>query len=129
MSPGIRVITVLVFLLRAVTAAAQQPEHRLVIPTAAVSAAAAADLATTFYGLRYADVRETSPLLRRWQNSRGKLVSMGALLDVASITAWDVAMAREHPRVAISGLWVMTAFRSYLAIHNLQIARRGTLTQ
>jgi hypothetical protein len=55
------------------------------------------------------------------------MISLGAAMDVGAITAWNLTMGREHPRVATAGLWAMTAFRSYLVIHNLrneQHARR-----
>src|ERR671936_670804 len=103
-------------------------QNRLRIPTVAVSAAAAGDLASTYYGLNRLGIRESSPLLQRWQDSRGKLVWMAAAIDVGSITAWNIAVGRNHPRVAVSGLWVMTAFRTYLAIHNLRTTSGTPLT-
>jgi hypothetical protein len=102
-------------------ASAQPPEHtKLRIPTVAVSAAAAGDLASTYYGLNRLGIRESNPLLQRWQDSRRKLVWMAAAIDFGSISTWNIAVGRDHPRVAVSGLWVMTAFRTYLAIHNLR---------
>src|SRR3982750_2453496 len=84
---------------------AQDRGPRLNIPTFPASAAAAADLASTYQGLKHVDVQETSPLLRRWQGSRGKLVSMAALMDMGSITAWNLTVGRADPRGAVSGLW------------------------
>jgi hypothetical protein len=50
---------------------------------------------------------------------------MGALMDIGGITAWNLTVGQKHPRVATAGLWAMTAFRSYLAIHNLRNERRA----
>jgi len=112
-----------------VTASAQQaplpaPE-RLRIPTIAASAAAAADWATTYHALTNYHVREMNPLLRPWYDSPRQLVGMGALMDVGAISAWNLTVGQKHPRVATAGLWAMTAFRSYLAIHNLRNERRA----
>lgn len=112
------------------TAAAQQlsverarPSLRL--PTIAASAAAAADWVTTYHALTNYRVHETNPLLRPWYDSPGQLVGMGALMDVAAVSAWNVTMGQKHPKVAVAGLWAMTAFRSYLAVHNLRNERRA----
>jgi hypothetical protein len=91
----------------------------------AASAAAAADWATTYHALSNYHVREMNPLLRPWNDSPGQLVGMGALMDVGAISAWNLTVGQKHPRVAAAGLWAMTAFRSYLAIHNLRNERRA----
>jgi hypothetical protein len=46
-------------------------------------------------------------------------------MDVGAITAWNLTMGREHPKVAAAGLWAMTAFRAYLTVHNLRNERRA----
>ena len=106
---------------------AQEPSPRpsLRLPTIAASAAAAADWASTYHALSNYRVHETNPLLRPWHDSPGQLVGMGALMDVGGISAWNLTMGQKHPKVASTGLWVMTAFRSYLAIHNLRNERRA----
>ena len=95
------------------------------IPTIAASAAAAADWASTYHALSNYRLHETNPLLRPWYDSPGQQVGMGALMDVGGITAWNLTVGQKHPKVAIAGLWTMTAFRSYLAIHNLRNERRA----
>ena len=112
------------------TANAQQffPETRqpsLRIPTIAASAAAAADWATTYHALSNYRVREMNPLLRPWYDSPGQLVGMGAVMDVGAVTAWNLTVGQKHPKIAVAGLWAMTAFRSYLAVHNLRNTRRA----
>jgi hypothetical protein len=74
---------------------------------------------------RHYRVHETNPLLRPWYDSPGQLVGVGALMDVGGITAWNLTVGQKHPKMAATGLWVMTAFRSYLAIHNLRNERRA----
>ncbi len=99
---------------------AQDLKPSLRLPTIAASAAAAADWATTYHALQNYHVRETNPLLQRWQSSPGQLVTVGAAMDVAAISAWNLTMGRKHPRIAAAGLWAMTGFRAYLAIHNMR---------
>jgi hypothetical protein len=109
-------------------ASAQEPDGprpSLRLPTIAAGAAAAADWASTYHALRHYRVHETNPLLRPWYDSPGQLVGVGALMDVGGITAWNLTVGQKHPKMAATGLWVMTAFRSYLAIHNLRNERRA----
>lgn len=104
---------------------ANAPRLSLRLPTIAASAAAAADWASTYHALSNYRVHETNPLLRPWYDSPGQLVGMGAMIDVGGITAWNLTMGPQHSKLAVTGLWVMTAFRSYLAIHNLRNERRA----
>ena len=110
----------------AITSAQEPVQPRsLRLPTIAASAAAAADWATTYHALSNYHVRETNPLLRPWYESPGQLIGMGALMDVGAVSAWNMTMGKKHPKVAVAGLWAMTAFRSYLAFHNLRNERRA----
>jgi hypothetical protein len=102
------------------TASAQDNSSRLRLPTIAASAAAAADWASTYHGLKYYKLRETNPLLQSFQRSPGQLVTMGAAIDAATFSAWNVTVGRRHPRVAAAGLWAMAGFRAYLVVHNLR---------
>jgi hypothetical protein len=106
----------LVAVLIPTVASAQQP--RLKWPTIAAGAAATADWATTYHALKFYKVQEQNPVLRPFQSSPARLVSMGGMIDVAGISAWNLAMGPKHTKMAAAGLWTMTAFRAYLAIHN-----------
>ena len=106
-------------------AAAQEQGSALRVPTIAAGAAAAADWGTTYYALKHFRLREVNPLLSPMQHQPGKMVSMGAAMDVAMVSAWNLALGRGHPRVAAAGLWAMTAFRAYLAVHNLRNTRKA----
>ena len=88
--------------------------------TIAASTAAAADWASTYHALKYFRVRETNPLLSPLDHTPGRMISLGAAMDAGAITAWNMTMGRNHPKVAVAGLWAMTAFRAYLTIHNLR---------
>ena len=99
---------------------AQDNSDRLRLPTLAASAAAAADWASTYHALKYYNLRETNPLLQPFQRSPGKLVTMGAAIDAATFSVWNVTVGRKHPRVAAAGLWAMAGFRAYLVVHNLR---------
>lgn len=105
-------------------ASAQDTSNRLRLPTIAASAAAAADWASTYHALKYYNLRETNPMLQTFQNSPGQLVTMGAAIDAAAFSAWNVTVGRKHPRVAAAGLWAMAGFRAYLVIHNLRNERK-----
>jgi hypothetical protein len=94
-------------------------------PTIAASAAAAADWASTYHALKYYKVREVNPLLQPFSASPGQMISVGAAMDVGLISTWNLTVGRSHPRMASAGLWAMTAFRSYLAVHNLRNERKA----
>lgn len=100
--------------------AQEEPRPGLRLPTTAFAAAAAADWATTYHGIKYFRLRESNPVLRTLDDTPGKMVLIGGAIDVASVMAWNYSVGRKHPRVAAAGLWTMTAFRAYLAIHNLR---------
>ena len=99
---------------------AQERPSGLKVPTAAFGAAAAADWATTYHGLKHYRLREMNPLLRPLDHSPGKMVLLGAAIDVGAVAGWHYAVGRNHPRLAAAGLWTMTAFRAYLAFHNIR---------
>jgi len=101
-------------------AAFAQETGSLKVPTIAASAAAAADWASTYHALKYYKVQEQNPLLRPFQESPGSMVSLGAIMDVGAVSAWNVTVGRRNPRVAVAGLWAMAAFRAYLAVHNMR---------
>jgi hypothetical protein len=105
----------------------QQPpqQQRVTIATSAAAIAAAADWATTYHALRYYRVREANPLLRRLDSSPGKLVMLGAAIDISGALAWNHFVGKKHPTIAASGMWAMTAFRAYLAMHNMRNTQRA----
>jgi len=106
----------LVAILIPTLASAQQASLKW--PTIAAGAAATADWATTYHALKFYKVQEQNPVLRPFQSNPGRLVTMGGMIDVAGISAWNLTMGPKHPKMAAAGLWSMTAFRAYLAIHN-----------
>ena len=108
-----------------VPATAFAQESRLKIPTYAASAAAAADWASTYHALKYYHVQEQNPLLRPFQHKPGSMVSLGAAMDVGAVSAWNLTVGRRNPRMAVAGLWAMTAFRTYLAIHNMRNTQKA----
>jgi hypothetical protein len=120
---SLRLLLPTVLLLVPAPLLAQAPDLKL--PTALVGAAAAADWASTYHGLKHYELYETNPLLRPLSRSPGKLVTLGALIDVGGVTAWNVTVGRKHPRLAAAGLWGMVAFRTYLALHNLRNQRKA----
>jgi hypothetical protein len=106
-------------------ALAQQPPRPLHAPTLAASIASAADWATTYHALTHYHLREANPVLRPFERTPGKMVAIGVAIDVASLSAWNMTLGRNHPKVAAAGLWGVAAFRGYLAWHNLRNTRRA----
>ncbi|MGH9373828.1 MAG: DUF5658 family protein [Vicinamibacterales bacterium] len=99
---------------------AQEREGGLKLPTTMFVAAAAADWATTYHGLKHYRLREMNPVLRPFDDTPAKMVLIGGAIDVGAVAAWHYAVGRNHPRIAAAGLWTMTAFRAYLAFHNIR---------
>ncbi len=97
----------------------------LKLPTTMFAAAATADWATTYHGLKHYRLRETNPLLRPFERTPAKMVVLGAAIDIGGVALWNHAVGRKHPRVAVAGLWAMTAFRAYLAVHNIRNQERA----
>ena len=98
---------------------AQEPQRgRLYWPTMAAGTAATADWMTTYHALKFYKVQEQNPLLKPLQASPGRMIWVGGIIDVAGVGAWNYAMGPRHQRLAAAGLWTMTAFRVYLAVHN-----------
>jgi hypothetical protein len=100
--------------------AAQERERGLKLPTTIFAAAAAADWATTYHGLKHYRLREANPVLRPFDHTPAKMVLIGGAIDVGALAAWHYTVGRSHPRVAAAGLWTMTAFRAFLAVHNIR---------
>jgi hypothetical protein len=123
------VVSLLVASLLPAVASAQgrpdQPRPNLTLPTIAASAAAAADWATTYHGLSNYHLREVNPFLRPLERKPGKMITVGAAIDSAAFSVWNVTVGQKHPKVAAAGLWGMAAFRTYLAIHNMRNMKKA----
>ncbi len=115
----------LVVCLAPTAAFSQDVPRPLHAPTLAASIASAADWATTYHALKHYHLREANPLLRPLERTPGKMVAMGVAIDVASFSAWNLTLGRDHPKIAAAGLWGVAAFRGYLAWHNLRNTRRA----
>jgi hypothetical protein len=91
---------------------------RLYWPTIAAGSAATADWITTYHALKFYRVQESNPLLKPMQATPAKMITVGGVMDVAGIAAWNFTVGPKHDKLAAAGLWTMTAFRVYLALHN-----------
>ena len=100
--------------------ASAQEQNKLKLPTIVASAAAAADWATTYHALKNYHVREQNPFLSPFDHSPATVVSLGSVMDVGLVSAWNLTVGRKNPKAAVAGLWAMAAFRTYLAIHNIR---------
>jgi len=119
------VVSLLTGLIGASSATAQELRPSLKVPTTIASIAAAADWASTYHAMSNYHVRETNVLLQPFQKSPGKLVAIGAAIDVGTFTAWNMMMGPRHPKVAAAGMWGMAAFRTFLVVHNLHNETRA----
>jgi hypothetical protein len=117
-------LCVVVFVCVAARPCSAQDGSTLTLPTIDAGAAATADWVTTYHELTNYRVREVNPLLKPLSSPAG-VVSVGAAIDVGGLTAWNLMVGPGHPRMAVAGLWAMTAFRSYLALHNLRNEQRA----
>ena len=101
-----------------VATAQDSPRGRLYWPTIAAGSAATADWVTTYHALKFYRVQEANPVLKPMQRTPAKMITVGGVMDVAGIAAWNLTMGPKHDKLAAAGLWTMTAFRVYLAVHN-----------
>jgi hypothetical protein len=104
---------------------AQDRQQALKLPTMMFGAAALSDWMTTYHALKHYHVREANPILRPFDDQPAKMVALGAAIDVGLAAGWNYSVGRDHPRLAAAGLWAMTAFRAYLALHNMQNVKRS----
>src|SRR5438067_12109887 len=90
-------------------ASAQEPQlqgsGRLYWPTIAAGTAATADWITTYHALRFYKVQETNPLLKPLQASPVRMISVGGVIDIAGVSAWNFTMGPKHDKLAAAGLW------------------------
>ena len=114
----VRVLAAAVLAVTIIPSAAFADGTTLLLPTIFASGAATADWATTYHALKFYRVQEQNPLLKPMQTSPGRMISVGALMDVGGVTAWNSLMGPKHQKMAAAGLWTMAAFRVYLAVHN-----------
>jgi hypothetical protein len=122
-----RIVALCVFVgaLPSLAAAQDAGSSSLRLPTMAAGAAAAADWGTTYYALKHFRLREVNPLLSPMQDAPGRMISVGAAMDVGLVSIWNLTLGRDHERLAAAGLWAMTAFRAYLAVHNLRNTKKA----
>jgi hypothetical protein len=114
----VRVLAVAVLTATMFIPSTASAEGRLWLPTIFASGAATADWATTYHALKFYKVQEQNPFLKPMQQTPGRMISVGALMDVGGVTTWNAMMGPKHEKLAAAGLWTMTAFRVYLAVHN-----------
>ena len=117
----VRVLAVALLVALVVPSAAMAQDSgrgRLYWPTIAAGSAATADWVTTYHALKFYRVQESNPLLKPMQATPAKMITVGGVMDVAGIAAWNLTVGPKHDKLAAAGLWTMTAFRVYLALHN-----------
>ena len=66
---------------------AQRPSLKL--PTVMFAAAASADWATTYHGLKHYRLRESNPLLRPFERTPAKMVLLGGAIDIGGVALWN----------------------------------------
>lgn len=120
-----RVLFVLMFLSFASVALGEEAQAptkgpSLKLPTIVFAGAATADWVTTYRNMDYncPTCGESNPLLN-WVGQKPKTtIAMGAAMDVAGVWAWNKYVGKKHKKIAAAGLYVMAAFRVFLAVRN-----------
>jgi hypothetical protein len=101
-------------------------DHSLRIPALVWAAGVAADQATTYrFSSRYGDLlHERNPLIQGLDPHPVLLVAAGSAIDAA--TGWAVYhYLGRHPRLARIAFYGAAAYRSYLAVYNVQMMRQA----
>jgi hypothetical protein len=86
--------------------------------------AAAADKATTVYGLHVCATCVESNPLYSWSGNDATTIAVSTAVDIASIWAWQRFVGRKYPRLATIGLYGWSGVRVGLAVHNVRLAQR-----
>src|SRR5471030_2196139 len=74
--------------------ATRQGHGQLYWSTIAAGSAATADWITTYHALKFYRVEEQNPLLKPMQSNPGRMVSIGAMMDVVGVSAWNLTVGR-----------------------------------
>ena len=93
-------------------------------PTVVFLSAATADWVST-YQCNKRGCYELNPTISWAEERPALMVATGAAMDVVGVYAWNRYVGRKHPKVARAGLYVATAFRIYLAVHNSTLNKGG----
>jgi hypothetical protein len=100
--------------------------HDLKLPVMVWIASVTADQVTTYqFSSRYRDmIHEENPLLHGLERHPALLVGAGAALDAA--TGWaSYRLLQNHPRLAQIVFYGAAGYRTYLALHNVQMMRQA----
>ena len=65
-------------------------------PTIAAGAAATANWITTYHALKFYNVEEMNPVLKPLQSTPARMISMGGVIDVASMSTWNMTVGLKH---------------------------------
>jgi hypothetical protein len=130
---GIALITALLCPTRAsaqpetVSSPSTMADHGLRIPAALWAGAVTADQITTFqFSSRYSGLlRERNPLIRGLDGHPAWLVAAGTTLDAATGWAAYRFLGRSHPRLLKVAFYSAAAYRTYLAVYNIQMMRHA----
>jgi hypothetical protein len=99
----------------------------LKIPLIAWTAGVAADQITTYrFSSQYGDLlHEQNPLIHGLDQHPALLVAAGTAIDAATGLVAYRLLGRRHPRLAKIALYAAAAYRTHLALSNLQMMRQA----
>jgi hypothetical protein len=106
--------------------AAPVVDHPLRISMIVWAASVSADQVTTYrFSSQYREMmHEENLLIGGLDQHPALLVAAGAAIDAA--TGWaSYHFLREHPRLSQMAFYGAAAYRTYLAVHNVQMMRRA----
>jgi hypothetical protein len=99
----------------------------LKMPALLWASGVAADQLTTYqFSSRYGDLlHEMNPLVRGLNRHPALLVTAGTALDAATAWAAYHFLAGRHPRLLKIAFYGAAVYRSYLAVHNVDMMREA----
>src|SRR5258705_723908 len=89
-------------------ALAPQGGAQLYWPTIAAGTAATADWITTYHALKFYKVQETNPLLKPLQTNPAPMVSLGGIIHLARVSAWNFPVGPHNGQISADGLLTLT---------------------
>lgn len=97
----------------------QEPQYSLKAPSIVFAIASAADWTSTYHAVAIKGGREPNEWIN-WVESPGRMVALGAAMDVGGYFLWKKLMKR-HRKWAAAGLYAMSAWRAYLVYRNVRV--------
>lgn len=100
-------------------------KNALNVPLLAFGLSASADWASTAWALKNGGV-EQNPTVA-WLKSPPAIIAAGAGLDALGAWTWMKVVGPNHPKIQAAGLYIATAVRGAIVIHNIKANSRENI--